>query len=170
MTPRPATAWWVVPALAAALVAVRRRLVLATVEGESMAPTYRSGDRLLVVRRRGVRLRRGEVVVVERPVPGRGWDGLPALHRQTSGRTWHVKRVAAVPGDEVPASVWPALGPRPDERVPAGRLVLLGDNPASTDSRAHGYYPADRVLGRVAWRLSTAGGPAGGPVAAGSSR
>jgi signal peptidase I len=56
-----------------------------------------------------------------------------------------VKRVAAVPGDPVPAGI--AV---PDARVPAGQLILLGDNPAeSADSRQYGYAPEDEVIGVV---------------------
>jgi signal peptidase I len=45
--------------------------------------------------------------------------------------------------------------------VPAGQLVLLGDNrAASTDSRHWGYAPVDRVLGVVVRRLDS--DPSGG--------
>ncbi|WP_406288715.1 S26 family signal peptidase [Embleya sp. NBC_00896] len=53
--------------------------------------------------------------------------------------------------------------------VPAGTLLLLGDNAAwSLDSRHFGCVPADRVLGRVV-RYLRAVRPAGGPVAGGGS-
>src|SRR5258707_988334 len=39
-----------------------------------------------------------------------------------------VKRVAARGGDPVPEAVRYAVGARPGDRVPAGSLVLLGDN------------------------------------------
>lgn len=56
-----------------------------------------------------------------------------------------VKRVAAGPGDPVP----PGIGTT-DPTVPAGMVVLLGDNPAeSADSRQFGYVPAELVIGVV---------------------
>jgi signal peptidase I len=63
--------------------------------------------------------------------------------------TLTVKRAAAVPGDPIPAEV-PALRTASQRVVPAGHLVLLGDNRAhSHDSRSLGYYRADRLLGVV---------------------
>jgi signal peptidase I len=60
-----------------------------------------------------------------------------------------VKRVAAVPGDARPAFL-PARAAGSGAFVPAGQLVVLGDNPGrSLDSRQLGYVPADRVLGVV---------------------
>jgi signal peptidase I len=61
-----------------------------------------------------------------------------------------VKRVAAVAGDRTPAGVdgagAGAGGAQPV--VPAGKLVLLGDNPsASSDSRHYGYVSTDVVIG-----------------------
>lgn len=118
---------------------VLRRLVVVTVVGMSMAPTYEPGERVLVRRAPAHALRRGQVVVFEEP-----------------GRTgeWMIKRVAAVAGDSVPSE----LADRPEAAVPAGRIVVLGDNPnGSLDSRKIGYVPGDRVLGIVIRRL-------GGPV------
>lgn len=48
-----------------------------------------------------------------------------------------------------------------DARVPAGKLVVLGDNPESSmDSRSLGYVPGDRLLG-VVTRPLVLPGPAG---------
>jgi signal peptidase I len=100
-----------------------------------MEPAYRDGDRVLV--RRGAAPRTGDVVVTEHPRARRGGDLL-------------IKRVAAVPGEPIPRAGVPALAREPGTRVPAGHLVLLGDNrPVSLDSRELGYFPADGVLGRV---------------------
>jgi signal peptidase I len=85
-------------ASAAALAWARRRFLLITVKGNSMAPTYRNGERL-VVRRGGYAT--GEVVMLRAPVrPGLGVD-------------WMIKRVVAAPGDEVPADL-------------AGRAEVIG--------------------------------------------
>ncbi|SEL42863.1 S26 family signal peptidase [Nonomuraea pusilla] len=119
-----------------------RRTVVVTVSGPSMEPTLRPGDRVLVRRTPGVVPGRGDVVVVEEPGPCRPGDRTGA-----AGTRWVVKRVAAVPGDPEPPYL-PAWARHPSGLVPAGRLVLLGDNPAgSRDSRHYGTVPASRVLG-----------------------
>lgn len=113
---------------------LRSRFVIVTVRGDSMRPTLRAGDRLLV-RRVGLAVAPPGALVVLTV------DGSPAL-RTGSGELM-VKRLAAVPGDRVPADI-----PVSDVRVPADRMVVLGDNPAaSADSRSVGYYPATALVG-----------------------
>lgn len=137
----------------------RRWLVIVTVRGRSMAPALRPGDRVLVLRRRRGAVRRGGVVVVERPGSDRGW-GVPApAGSGASGRHWWIKRVAAVAGDPVPAGVL-ADG---SERVPRGHVVVLGEGTGSGDSRRFGFVPLDRVLGSVLLRLAPSA-PADAPV------
>ncbi|MEV5573820.1 signal peptidase I [Spirillospora sp. NPDC052269] len=137
--------------VAASAVLVRRRLVVVTVGGPSMEPTFTTGDRVLVLRRRTVR--RGDVVVLASPksADGRRAGGDPG---------WYVKRVAALPGDEVPEDVRPVV---PDSLVPDGRIVVLGDGARSADSRLWGYCPLDGVLGVVVRRLSRTSGEASAP-------
>jgi signal peptidase I len=121
--------------LAGWVVVLRRRLLVVTVLGVSMEPTYSSGDRLLVRRSRLKSVRTGQIVVVQVP-------GTPPGDT-TAGRL--VKRAAAVPGDPVPPQI-----PISDQVVPEGRLLILGDNPArSNDSRRLGYIPADALIGVV---------------------
>lgn len=132
------TVWW-----------LRRRYLVVTIFGRSMLPTYADRDRVLVRRRKAGRpVQAGDVVVADitpRLVPHAGGssgafpeDAIPFADRV-------VKRVAAGPGDPVPASI--AV---PDARVPAGQLVLLGDNPAeSADSRQYGYVLENEVIGVV---------------------
>jgi signal peptidase I len=134
------TALGVAPVVLLLLVAggvalLRHRFSIITVLGESMAPTYRPGDRLVVRRRRSAV--QGDAVVFTAPAQ-------PGLM---------VKRVAAVPGDVVPAGFRTAVS---DERVPAGRLLVLGDNPASLDSRLLGYIAAATVVGVVTRPFGTA--------------
>ncbi|MFI7135559.1 signal peptidase I [Nonomuraea sp. NPDC050153] len=136
----------VLVAAAGALVA-RRRYVVVTVEGTSMAPTLRDGDRVLVRRRRVDQVSRGDVVVLEPPS-----DPARVFVPETDGTRWNIKRAVALPGDPVPPDVdGPAAGAV--ARVPAGALVVYGDNPHSVDSRQRGFFPADRLLGVALRRL-----------------
>ena len=137
----------------AGAVAIRRRLVVVEVVGDSMSPTYHSGDRLMVRRTR--RFRAGDVVVAQHQGGGRHAAGADP----TMGTNWLVKRLVAVPGDPVPAAVTAVVG-RAGGKVPAGMGVLLGDHPESTDSRRWGYVPLADLAGVVVTRLG--GGP-GGP-------
>jgi len=148
-------------ALTALIWALRRRIAVVTVVGESMLPTFAAGDRVMV-RRAGLgEIRPGVVVVVEKPSANGIWVTPPP--RWPAGRReWMIKRVAAVPGDRRP-DLSPAMRAAPDDLVvPRGKLVVLGDNPArSYDSRQIGYFPAERLLGVVQRRLAKrAGSPA----------
>jgi signal peptidase I len=124
---------------------VRRRLAVVEVAGRSMEPVLSSGDRVLVRRARLSELRPGLVAVVEMPrLDADGPElppGWPPRHRE-----WLIKRVAALPGDRLPAGV-PSPGPDPDHHgvVPPGMFVVLGDNAMwSYDSRMIGCVPAAR--------------------------
>ncbi|WP_370374599.1 signal peptidase I [Catenulispora sp. GP43] len=132
-----------------AIAAVRHRYTVVQVDGTSMAPTFADGDRLLVRRARLGTVKRGDVVVFRTP-PG---------HQAADTPPWLVKRAAAIPGDGVPADMRPAVGD--DTEVPAGRLMVRGDNPRSLDSRNFGYIDADGFRG-VAVRRFGQTGPAGG--------
>jgi signal peptidase I len=128
-----------VPAAAVALRAVRGRYVVVTVEGVSMAPTLVDGDRVVVRRRSATEVRQGDVVVLEPPADASG----------RNGPQWNIKRVVAVAGDPVPDGV-PVEG---IDRVPAGSLVVFGDNPDSVDSRQRGLFESDRLLGVAVRRV-----------------
>lgn len=159
------------------------------VTGASMERTFAPGDLLLVSKlgpsgARVLRLlgrarefvpERGDVVVFRFP-------GNP--------NATLVKRVIGVPGDRVviragvvtvydaahPQGFDPApgagarlLGAQTDGAfegvVPAGTIFVLGDNRshgASSDSRAWGYLPVDRLIGRSVLRLWPIGRGAGG--------
>ncbi|WP_327289030.1 S26 family signal peptidase [Streptomyces sp. NBC_01198] len=133
-----------VAGVALAAGAARRVLLVVTVEGTSMTPTYPPGTRLLVVRTPVARARTGAAVVFRLPPVERGGAEPPLI----------VKRVAARAGDPVPPAVRDAVGTRDGGRVPRGSVVLLGDDPAtSTDSRAWGYVARRRISGVVVARL-----------------
>ncbi|MFI5960139.1 S26 family signal peptidase [Cryptosporangium sp. NPDC051539] len=154
------TAAGAVGAVLAVVVAVvwwlRRRFVIVTVIGQSMTPTFAHGDRVLVRRVRLARARTGDVVVAAWGAPVPGGPFPLAIEEPTPGlpptlAPWMVKRLAAGPGDPVPEVVRAAV---PDQRVPPGRFLLLGDNvAASADSRVRGYAHAGYLLGVVVGRL-----------------
>ncbi|WP_433510552.1 S26 family signal peptidase [Nonomuraea sp. CA-143628] len=137
---------------------LRRRYVVVTVHGESMLPTYRPGERLVVRRTSPRSLRTGQIVVLagvakgSRPGAARGSraGAVGGSLADEAGTGWIVKRVAAVPGDPIPRDTVPALRTAPGTHVPAGHLVVLGDNAdRSYDSRRAGYLTTDRLLGVV---------------------
>jgi signal peptidase I len=132
--------------IAAIAVWLRRTLVVVTVAGRSMEPTFQPGDRVLARRASLRHIRTGDIVVVggaERtaPIP-------PGSHALI------IKRVAAVPGDQVPRRQVPALAAVPELTVPPGKFVLLGDGPVSSDSRQIGYFDGAWLVGRAIRRLS----------------
>ncbi|MEV7519884.1 S26 family signal peptidase [Streptomyces sp. NPDC091371] len=154
---------WCVSALAAGgaatLVWLRLRVIRVRISGVSMLPTFRPGDRVLARRVPESRIATGDVVVLASPAPsleqfkaeGRTYEPVswePHTSGSPGGRdTWVIKRVAAMPGEPVPAAV---LDRVEGAVVPQGSFIALGDNPAdSIDSRHHGYLPLEDVLGRV---------------------
>ena len=132
-----------------AVVVVRRRVFVVTVRGGSMEPTFRSGDRVLARRARLGAVRVGDVIIIGA--------------QESPGSTWLIKRAAAIPGDPVPRDRFAALAQVDGTAVPEGKLVILGDNPRSADSRLHGYYDGNLLAGVVVRKLR---GPSRqGPVA-----
>jgi signal peptidase I len=118
---------------------IRLGIVVTVVRGPSMQPTYHDGERLIARRRRWAIPRRGDVVVFRNPRPA----GIPG----SSEGPLLIKRVGAVPHEAAPAGMTA-------DHVPAGHLVLLGDNPAqSLDSRQLGFIPVDNVVATVVRRL-----------------
>jgi signal peptidase I len=119
--------------------AARRRYLVVTVRGSSMRPAYDDADRVLVRRStrdgRGRGPRPGEVIVLRPPVAE-----LAVISSLL------VKRVAAVPGDEVPPDFRQAV---PLPVVPPGRLLVRGDNDSSADSRSFGLVDRGLVIGTV---------------------
>ena len=134
----------------AGLLWLRRTWLVVDVIGESMAPTFMDGDRVLVRRVRVGALRVGDVVVFGGPLHD---DDRPPP--ELGRPVMVVKRVAALPGDPMPDSVPAEDG---GTTVPPARLVLLGDNAdRSMDSRVWGPVPLDGVRGAVVRRIAPRG-------------
>jgi signal peptidase I len=150
------------------LARIRRDVLRVRVAGKSMEPTLRHGDEVLARRVAPALVNAGDVVIVsgpqmtpqltyayERdtlaPADSISWD--PSAHGARSTFPPMIKRVTAIAGENVPACVSARMA---IERVPAGTVLLLGDNPdASLDSRHFGCVPADRILGRVIHHIRT---------------
>ena len=136
----------------------------------SMQPALRPGDRVIVdkLRYRFADPRRGDVVVFDKPANAGGSAEVKNL----------IKRVIAVPGDEIEARqgvvyrngeilVEPYLQPGtvttdiPRQRLPPDRYWLMGDNrTVSEDSRLFGPVAASVLTGRAiarVWPASEAG-------------
>jgi signal peptidase I len=129
----------------ALLLLLRRALLVVSVDGASMMPTYQPGDRLLTVRaRRGVPIRSGDVVVCRRP------DRRPDA-------PYLVKRVLATAGQPIPDQ--PAADNPEFALVPPGSIWVQGDSPGY-DSRAFGPLPLSEIIGQVLaplWRTRPSG-------------
>lgn len=135
-----------------ALAVMRRCFVVVKVAGASMIPALMPGDRVLVRRGARGRLQVGRVVVFGKP---RDDCLVPDGDTPPARVQWTIKRVAALPGDTVPAVARRAVGDV--GVVPPGMLVVLGDNVGSTDSRTWGFLPATAVLGVGVRRMKPSG-------------
>lgn len=142
------------PLAAAVLLALLLRLVVHVYEipSDSMLPTLRPGDRILVVRYFNHGPDRGDVVVFESPA-GNG--------------ELLVKRVIGLPGDLVDSRMGrlrvggytvpepyllqqAATGEIETQVVPSDSYFVLGDNrEVSIDSRSRGPIPAGAVVGHA---------------------
>ncbi|GAB3804044.1 S26 family signal peptidase [Micromonospora zhanjiangensis] len=121
-----------VVAVGVAVSVARAMLQVVGVNGDSMTPTYRDGDQLLVLRRGFRRRLRVGAVVVCLPPPG---VTITAGDAEAATQLM-VKRVAA---------------------LPAGQVHVLGDAPRhSFDSRAFGPLAPELVRGVVIRRLRAA--------------
>ncbi|MEV0576607.1 signal peptidase I [Streptomyces sp. NPDC050392] len=153
---RAAATPWILGGAIALLAAARSSLLLITVEGISMEPSYADGDVLLMVRRPLARPRRGQAVVLREPAG----DGVAAPGAAGSG--YAVKRLASTSGQPAPAGT-AGVGHRMP--VPAGHVAVLGDNAShSTDSREWGVLRNDQVVGVILGRVRR-GGKGAGPGA-----
>lgn len=156
---------YLVPAVAGCLAVVllawvRRAWLRVEILGQSMAPTFEPGDRVLARRIDPGTIRTGDVVVFDGPMADvessaamlsrvryyEVVDREPPVFTGSSGRQM-IKRVAAVAGERLPFAV---PGHAEGSVVPVGHLAVIGDNPGqSHDSRHHGYISVDHIVGRV---------------------
>ncbi|MBS1707237.1 MAG: signal peptidase I [Armatimonadetes bacterium] len=108
------------------------------VKGDSMEPTFHSGQRLLISKAYWLvgGIKKNDIVVV----------------KNIDGGDTIIKRVYALPGQivdyyNVPETYDISKG---EYKVPSGQLYILGDNrPVSDDSRLFGPVKYDNVLGKV---------------------
>lgn len=156
-------------AAVAATVVIGHGQVLETmrVSSDSMRPTLRSGD-AVVVDKLTVRtgpVRRGDLVAFSSPQ-----DGAVVLKRVVGvgGDTVEIRDAVLFVDDRavhepyVDAAAFDAtyFGP---VTVPAGQVFVLGDNrAASIDSRTYGGVPLARMVGRVLKAATLPGQPATG--------
>lgn len=163
---RRATVEWVVLIVAALVIALVIKTFLFQafyIPSESMVPTLKVGDRVLVNKLSYDLhdVHRGDIVVFKAPPEARS-DGIDDL----------VKRVVGLPGDTVEARENGKVyvnGRRLDEsylpkgtlttnlpptKIPAGHLFMMGDNrDASRDSRYFGPIKESSIIGRVFVRI-----------------
>jgi len=112
-----------------------RRWIAVTIEGHSMSPTFHDGQRL-IVRRAGPRppLSIGDVIVFELGAGGRpGFQG------------YRIKRITGLQGDPVPDWMRSRRDVAGLTWIPAGHVLVEGDNPRSQDSRQLGFIAEQAV-------------------------
>lgn len=111
----------------ATVLLMRRRMLVVTVEGLSMARTLRAGERLLVRRVPVTAMKPGQVVVLDISSGG-VHPGQPVGQQGTGWRPsrFMIKRLAAMPGDPVP------------QRLGCGGTIQIGDTvpPSASSSSA----------------------------------
>ncbi|WNG35526.1 S26 family signal peptidase [Archangium minus] len=125
----------------------RSRWIVVTVQGYSMEPTLRDGQRLIARRLSGSGAGapgyvRSDIVVFLLPR-----SQIEAM--DSAELPYRIKRVAAVPGDPVPDWALEALSADAQSRVPPGKVVVSGDNPRSQDSRQLGYIDSQALIAVV---------------------
>ncbi len=157
---------WVLESLLALLVVTVFVMNIVHIAGNSMTPTLRSGEYVLVSKLEdwlthvGVQpLQRGDIVYFRSPAGSSRWWATNHLY---------IKRVIGLPGDRVhmvddqvfvngvalpePYTRGASRFDMPEQTVPAGHYFVMGDNRVplgSNDSRHFGTIPKDYVRGRA---------------------
>lgn len=139
-----------------AIFLIRKRVMLVTVSGDSMYPTFWEGDRLLVLKYRSShRYQIGQIVVAHPPYPPGEWR-----------KKLYVKRLVGLPGDKVvvspenlnnqihvtEANSIDAMGNH-IWRLSDTHCFIQGDSYWSEDCRAWGPIPVQLLVGTVCLKL-----------------
>jgi signal peptidase I len=131
------------------LTAMRRLTAVVTVVGDSMTPTLKHGDRVLVVRRWLGKPRIGDVVVIA------DYAGVPGERSVLA-----IKRVVGRSGDPLPENFRPSskdlsVGPKATsgETVPSRCFAVSSDSAGGLDSRVWGPVPEEKIYGKVIAQL-----------------
>lgn len=127
--------WTALGLLAGIGLVLRSRLDVVTVVGSSMSPTLAAGERVLMARPARP-YRAGDIVLLASP------DDPSQLF---------IKRVVATAGQPMPG--WVPRPPAASLTVPAGQVVVLGEHPASLDSKSWGPVSLGLVRARLLMSL-----------------
>ncbi|MER5643551.1 S26 family signal peptidase [Streptosporangium sp. NPDC002524] len=128
-------------------VVVRANFILVTIDGSSMEPHLRNGQKVLVSRIHRRWIQRGTCVLLDT-------SKLSARVRRATGGVRMVKRVAAIPGENVPEHLVEQIASQLCPVVPMEQFFLLGDNRnRSYDSRDMGYVPRASIVGVIVHTL-----------------
>lgn len=145
----------------------RTCLLVITVQGQSMAPALREGDRILAVRPLRQRwIQKGQIVLFRQSLFDEAGDDSPL--------SLHIKRVVALAGEIYRSSTHP-LGYSEHVtqveqaylwQIPPGHIFVCGDNrEQSIDSRSWGPVSLRNVRGIMVKRLSPSPTILSAPVA-----
>jgi signal peptidase I len=130
------------------LMRLGRPLLLVRVFGDSMAPSYRHGDRLLATRLWKC-LHRGDVLIFRVTAEDYGFAGGDAA---TISPDLRLKRIAACAGEPAPDWLDERLRSK-DGLVPRGYVAVAGDAANSEGSQQLGYIAEHRIEAVVLRRL-----------------
>lgn len=114
----------------------------AVVRGESMIPTFQSGQKVLTSHAYWMvgKIQKDDIIVL----------------KEEKSNDYFIKRVYGLPGDKIPWSLAPQDWPisKGQYVVPEGRIYVIGDNlNHSDDSRKFGAFLQSNILGKVlTWR------------------
>jgi len=131
------------------VILLRSFFVVAIVKQESMTPTFKDGDAVLVIRRWPTRwLRKGQIVLIQPPCSLPSPEPFEVIP--------FIKRIVGLPGDSIPnvgryplnnhQLNWPSC-------VPPGHFFVQGDHMNSVDSRTWGAISISNFLGLVIMKI-----------------
>ncbi len=133
------------------------------IPSESMLPTIKIGDRLIIdkisIEIKGLGdIQRGDIVVFNPPAAARSKDGIPFIKRVIGlpGETVSIKKgtvyINGDPLDEPYILEKPVADLKPYQ-IPGNMVFVMGDNRNnSDDSRYWGPLPAQNIIGKAEFR------------------